>query len=850
MAIKEKITDAELALVEVLEDPIFFSEFMRSTRDASPIKSLWPRDEFKYRWYQRDLITDKSEYIALTGGRAVGKCQPASAKVYTTKGYLSINKILKAGGVCELWAQDTHGNFSPRRAVVVKDKHTGVYEVTTKSGHKIRGTGNHPILTDRGYVNIEDLKENDQAIVVTKLPWNSQQNLWRSAELRYLGYRYFDDRWFVEIPFKARFKAIEQDYKRVAEELEAVWAYQDGGVVILRPARHIGKNPIMYAAIQLGWIRLYEVSNMHSYPRLIPATLMQERIENIKIFLEALMSQWGEFPSTREVRLNCKYEKTAAAFQELFLRCGVEMRIDGTELVSVNELAAQYFYATFELEGVSAKIDPPSIPQYRGDFIQSIEKVTEGTPTYAIYVYDDHNYISGNICCHNSLVLEDKQLYDMMNQDLQLPDTKELLLTTPNQAQLEPIYGRLITRITTSPIMKDFLQNRINRSLGTMDFRFSGVQVLHRARIAGTKESNLVGLHLPRMIIDEGQLYHISAYTQLTPALNTWERNVQIFAAGVPNGLRNTALYVTSVKTPRFKWYRVPSMNNPFFTKEDYLDALRKYGGEDSDEFQQLILGKHGTAALSVISRDQIPQKSYEFYNYRFSNAEINRGADFKEVLERPDVGNCQLLIAGIDTGFSDPTIIQIIGQTDKGIWRTLVRYKLQRVPFPMQESILDWLDDVYKFDRIAIDVGAGGGGTQIMQSLLQRDEYKSKGYDKRVMPIQFGEKLTIGFTTEGSELTNNTKSLGAQHLIMLLTEGMLELSEVDNEAISEIERITRQRLTSGADQYYIMNERGSGKAADDHIFASFICFAVAVREPPTPLKNRKKLGRTRGKVL
>lgn len=850
MAIKERLTEAELALVEVLEDPIFFSEFMRSTRDASPIKSMWPREEFKYRWYQRDLITDKSEYVVLTGGRAVGKCQPANAKVYTTKGYLSISKILKAGGVCELWAQDSNGNLNPRRAVVVRDKTTSVYEVTTRTGHKIKGTGNHPVLTDRGYVNIEDLKTNDQAIVVTKLPWNSQQNLWRSAELRYLGYRYFDERWFVEIPFKARFKAIEQDYKRVAEEVGAVWAYQDGGVVIMRPARHIGKNPIMYAAIQLGWLRLYEASNMYAYPRLIPSTLMQERLENIQIFLQALMSQWGEFTSTREVRLNCKFEKTAAILQELFLRCGVEMKIEDTYLVSVNEQAAQYFYANFELEGVSVNVEQPAIPQYRGDFIESIEKVHDLIQTYAIYVYDDHNYISGNICCHNSLVLEDKQLYDLMNQDIQLPDTKELLLTTPNQAQLEPIYGRLITRLTTSPILKDFLQNRINRSLGTMDFRFSGLQVLHRARIAGTKESNLVGLHLPRMIIDEGQLYHISAYTQLTPALNNWERNVQIFAAGVPNGLRNTALYVTSVKTPRFKWYRVPSANNPFFTKEDYLDSLRKYGGEDSDEFQQLILGKHGTAALSVITRDQISQKSYDFYSYRFTNAEINRGLDFKEILEKPDIGNYKLVIAAIDTGFSDPTIIQIIGQTDKGIWRVLVRYKLQRVPFPLQESIIDWLDDTYKFDRVAIDVGAGGGGTQIMQSFIQRTDYLSKNYQNRIMPVQFGERLTIGFTTEGNELTNNTKSLGAQHLIMLLIDGMLELSEVDNEAISELERITRQRLTTGADQYYILNEKGSGKAADDHIFASFICFAVAVREPPSPITNRKKLGRTRGKVL
>jgi hypothetical protein len=709
MALREKLTEAELDLVEVLEDPIFFSEFMRSTRDASPIKSMWPKQEFKYRWYQRDLITDQNEYVVLTGGRAVGKCQPASSKVYTTKGYKSIYKLYKDGGIFEVWARNNFGNFVQRRAAIVKDKRTDVYEIKTESGYSIKGTANHPILTTQDYVNIEDLKAGDNVIVTTKLPWNSSQSLWRSAELRFLGYRFFDHRWFVEIPFKPRFKAIEIDYKNIAEELKLKWVHKGDQVTIVRPQDHKGKNPIVYAAIQLNWIRLYEASNMSSYPKHVPETLMNENINNIKLFLESLMSQWGEFKSSKEVRLQCNFEKTALTFQELFQRCGVEMMIDGTALVNATPEAASYFYATFDLQGVATNVKAPVIPETRPDKIVSIEKVHEFVKTYALYVYDDHNYISGNICCHNSLVLEDKQMFDIMNQDFQLPDTKELLITTPNQAQLEPIYGRLITRVTTSPLTKDFLQNRINRSLGTMDFRFNGIQVMHRARIAGTKESNLVGLHIPRAILDEGQLYPTSALTQLTPALNVWEKNVQFFVAGVPNGLRNSALYTTSSKLPRFKWYRVPSANNPFFSKDDYLDALRRYGGEDSDEFQQLILGKHGTAALSVIHRDQILQKSYEFYSYRYSNSEVDKGIPFNQFLDRHEFGNPSAVIAAIDTGFTDPTIISILGFIDNKRWRYLARYKVQRVPFPIQEEIIDWLDDFYKFDQIAIDIGAGG---------------------------------------------------------------------------------------------------------------------------------------------
>lgn len=216
------------------------------------------------------------------------------------------------------------------------------------------------------------------------------------------------------------------------------------------------------------------------------------------------------------------------------------------------------------------------------------------------------------------------------------------------------------------------------------------------------------GLHVPKIIIDEGQLYMHTAYTQLLPALNQWERNIQLFAAGVPNGLQNSALYITSVKTPRFKWYRVPSPNNPYFSKEDYLDALRRYGGEESNEFQQLVLGKHGQAALSVISRDQMTQLPYEFYTFRYQDADNARGKSFKDILDRPLLKEYDALVAGIDTGFTDPTIISVLGQK-KGIWYYLLRYKLQRILFPMQEEIIDWLDNFYKFDKIAIDAGAGG---------------------------------------------------------------------------------------------------------------------------------------------
>jgi hypothetical protein len=401
------------------------------------------------------------------------------------------------------------------------------------------GTDNHPVLTQRGYVNIADLTTEEKAVVVTRLHWDSVKHMWRSPELRFLGYRFFDERWFIENPFQCRFKAIEQDYKSLAIEMGATYLMTEKGISIQRVKAGSGrssKNPLTYAAIELGWERVLRASNMHAFPRLVPDTLRLECVDNIRIFLQSMLAQWADF-KPREVRLNAKYKKTALMLQELFLRCGVEMRIEDTWLVTATETAAYVVYTEFELIGVQVNPVKPDEEQRshntRVDDIVSIELEKEYVTTYAIFVYDYHNYISDGIIVHNSLVLEDKQMFDLLNNDGILPQTKEMLFATANQAQLEPVYGRLITRMTTSPIFRDFLQNRINRTLGVLDMRFNSVQVLHRARIAGTKDNNLIGLHLPRIIVDEAQVFTNASYTQLTPCRNVWENNTQIFLAGV-----------------------------------------------------------------------------------------------------------------------------------------------------------------------------------------------------------------------------------------------------------------------------------------------------------------------------
>lgn len=850
--LREKLDENDLAFVEVLEDPIWCVEFLRTTKDGSPQKEHWAREEFTYRHYQRALISDRSEKIAVLGGRAIGKCQPQAATIYTTQGYQSIYH-LRRKKVFEVYCLDNDGRLTTRRAVLQRDKNTRTYTIRTESGYVTHATDIHPFLTPDGYVPLSELQAGDLVAVNTHLPWSSQQKLWRWHELRYMGYMLLNPTWRSEIVFKPRFERIKEELKHIAHLAGLKFADYGDGCAITRKGIY-ERSLMRRMADELDFQSAQQNASLKSWDgRIIPETLKQECLEHLKIFIEALFAQHATLQRTR-ITIDCISEKVPADLQEILLRFGIESTVQDTILTLRDERAIYRFYTTFDLPGVrveNIKMPPAShdaAPVYRYEPITSIVEKAASEFTYALYVHDFHNYITGNIHTHNSLFLEDRFVYRTLNQDLCFPQTKEMLLATQNQAQLDPIQGRLITRFTSSRLLKDFLSGRVNKTAGVFDFRFGDTQFMIRTRIAGNDgKQNMIGLHLPDMSIDEAQIFGIQAWNELQPAYNSWEKEKQIVVMGVSNGLRNSLLYHADKKLSGFKRYLIPAHNNPYYSRQDDIDNLKRLGGEESDEYQQQVLGRHGTAAFAVLNRDQIKTESLDIYRYRYTGNEIQRNIPYQTHLERVAFPNYDFVVCGIDCGFVDPTIISIIGYKN-GTWYMLARYIFHRVDFATQEKIIDWLDQFYHFQVIGIDIGSGGGGTQMLHSFLYRQEYSAQNYEGRIIPVQFGEKVAVGYDSEGKELTQTTKTLGASLLVQNIQAHQLVFSEHDHEAISQLERITKQKSINGDDRYFILSEKGNGASPDDHLFASLICWAIATRDMSFQKRKRKKLGKSSGK--
>lgn len=342
------------------------------------------------------------------------------------------------------------------------------------------------------------------------------------------------------------------------------------------------------------------------------------------------------------------------------------------------------------------------------------------------------------------------------------------------------------------------------------------------------------GLHVPRIRGDEVQIFPMEAFVQLRPTYNSWEPKTQQFFCGVPNGVREgSVMYFLDQVSKQFKKYRIPAHENPYFTRQDNEEALRQYGGEDTDDYQHLVLGMHGSPTFSVIPRSSMKTESYPFYSYRYTHDKKISGMSYSQAFDRPDIKHDKdhILFAAIDTGYSDPTVIQIIGKIPEEPWKVLARYRLTRIAFPEQAEIIDWLHQQYNFDCIAIDFGAGGGGMGIAQDLTSSRFKSHQQYKRIIQPVMFGSSMEDKFDLSAkfdSTGRVNAKSFGGQELARMISDKELVFSEMDIEGMSQLERVASQRKPDGGYQYFVMSERGSGKSNDDHILASYIVFIIA----------------------
>lgn len=418
----------------------------------------------------------------------------------------------------------------------------------------------------------------------------------------------------------------------------------------------------------------------------------------------------------------------------------------------------------------------------------------------------------------------------------------------PGRNHVEPVFTNLVKYFRTNSFLKNFIpaSSGINQS----DYKITLLnQSALLCRIAGQTGTgvSVVGLHTPIAIVDEHGYYPWGTWLELQMTLNTFTPGFKLIASGVPDGRREKSVcYHVDMENNSYSKHRISSLLNPRFTDEDKQRAIVQYGGEDSQDYVHQILGQHGTQVFSLFDRALMDIQPSPVSQLVMNG--IQMGDDIGGYLSKinlvPRLDQDEKCIMGLDLGYSEPSAF-IIMTLDK--YKRLhfhARIRLEKVSFPVQERIIDALDDRFHPFLIGIDKGAGGQGISLIQHLMEHEDYAHKKYKEIIEPVDFSTWTVIGIDGDGQELKQKTKPLAVSILQDYTNNHRIVYSSMDVELITELERMTYTRSPSGDISYHTFTSRG-GMRGEDHFTSALLVLVTSYY-----LRNEFIQARTKVKKL
>lgn len=448
-----------------------------------------------------------------------------------------------------------------------------------------------------------------------------------------------------------------------------------------------------------------------------------------------------------------------------------------------------------------------------------------------------------------------EMLYYWAINSMFIPGDPGLLLYVPNKAQKDAIFPRIRAACETHWLISKIVDhNKINVAEGRIEFLNGFTFIL---RIAGTegKESNVISIHGSRIWVDEAQDFPWRAWLSLDNVLKFDIPGHMKWVSGVPNGeRRENPLYITDVEDEQFISYNIGQPEMSWWTPELEYTRRKRYNAlqEDSEDYKHYVLGQHGVPTYSIFDRVRFKQEPYEVLRTVLTQGIYDKTKNLingELQYNLPDIVVCPPLetVHGIkpkvglgwDVGYSpDPSVFFIMYQDLRtGEWKNLTRIVLQRVEYPLQRQTLLWLDKVYNFDFMGIDMG--GIGKVIYQELtseLADPEYRERNYMERLYPVEFGASMTVALKTEKDEIIekkDNVKRIAVETVSRWVHEHRFVFSKDDSNLMDELERTKFTRTQSGEPVY---------KTEDDHQFAAMMCAIMAYENKfGMPLGNPKQ---------
>lgn len=654
---------------------------------------------------QRVMICDRSPQIAMRPSRKIAKCIPGHMTVmdYDTGTRVTVKELFSGAHPTILTLNDHHCLKPTKNYRVISNGEKRVYGLTLSDGRYVELTGNHPVLTRRGWIEILKLKDNDLVAAPRTIP--------------------------------------------VSRELKSSMSSED--------------------AIILGCMLCNDATANGSRHKLLAETFVPDEIFNqpnhiIAVFLKALFScdrTVGLYGigflgyCTNSMRL-------AYDIKHLLLRFAILANVKPYSggrwaVIICNEEDLHKFYHSIGFFGPKMARLLRIVDKIAGNTLSGRDRIpTEATigdlewlkvsaiedlgnmETYDVCVPETRNLIVNDFLVHNTMILI-RNFYQWSLWHAGRAPT-DGLFHTPRENHLTKI--RLLTesKLKHDPFLRLIIID-VNRSKGYM---ISSTGITWYLRIegkTGTGES-MVG---PAALYEIGDEQDYATW----PSFNERQQAVMPGSlralGGVPRGVQGGPFWsISNTKVYGEGWsvYRGKDgfncFINPIYRSEKARRELETaHGGKETQAYQTQVLGLDGARVFS--SFPVIPMVVQPFARISITGEDVDAGILYAELSRVSQMPGEAYMLCG-DLGRSpSPTEIGYF-RMQQGVWVEMARLHITIADsFQTSEAIHAFNMALPKpADIIILD--AHGQGTGILDQLHKNEKWLSWNYAEKALDAQF----------------------------------------------------------------------------------------------------------------
>ena len=274
----------------------------------------------KPRWYQEQILRHPHHRKVLRCGRRVGKCIEENQRILNpvTGAYESVRDLYqkqKTEGNQDLITLNEQYKLEPSHAFFIEDN--GVKEtflVRTKYGAEVVLTGNHPVLTIDGWVEVDALKVGNRIATPSALPYFGTSRMPRD-EIKMTAYLLAGGHHnHGRITFSAKDETVLGDFEITARNL---------GIHVIRKKL----NEYTYMVYAEGE-KAKEYASIIDKKK-VPSFIFTLTKEDIALFLNTLyaVNGWAYCTTRPEIGISSAYRYLMKDIKHLLLRFGIQSNL-------------------------------------------------------------------------------------------------------------------------------------------------------------------------------------------------------------------------------------------------------------------------------------------------------------------------------------------------------------------------------------------------------------------------------------------------------------------------------------------------------------------------------------------